>query len=111
VPETSQAQDILKRLIEAESQARQIVDVAGREAAETIAQASSRAQQAFERTRSELSAASASRLAESEAQGAAQTKARLERAEADARDIAERAKLHFAEAVAIVVNFVTHQDG
>jgi V/A-type H+/Na+-transporting ATPase subunit G/H len=111
MPENPQVQDILKRLIEAESQARQILERAEREAAEIVSRASEGARQSLEATRRELSEALASRLAETEAQGAAQMKERLDRAEAEARDIEERSKHHFAKAVAMVVNFVTHQGG
>ena len=47
-----------------------------------------------------------SRLAEAESKGAAEMKRRLDQAEADAREIERGAKVHFSDAVEMVVDWV-----
>ena len=106
MPEGSPAQDTLKRLIEAEEQARQILKAAEERGRETIAQAQEQAKQSVETIRQETAALLQSRLEEAESKAATETTQRLGRAEAEAREIERREKQHFADAVGIVVDWV-----
>jgi vacuolar-type H+-ATPase subunit H len=96
LPEPSPAQEILKRLIEAEDQARSVVEAAQESAQATIAEAERQAAAGVLR----------SRLEEAEAQGAAEAKRRLEEAEAQAQEFELRAAAHFSGAVELVVDWV-----
>jgi vacuolar-type H+-ATPase subunit H len=109
MPEASPTQRILKRLIEAEDQAQQIVKEAEERAKETIDHARKQANQSIETVRQEHESSLRSRLGEAESKAAAEMKRRLDQAEAEAREIERRAKEHFSEAVELVVDWVANR--
>jgi vacuolar-type H+-ATPase subunit H len=109
MPGASPAQPILKRLIEAEEQAQQILKAAEDRARETVEQARRQAKQSVEAIRQETESSLRSRLAEAESKAAAEIQRRLEQAEAEAREIERRAKEHFSGAVEMVVNWVANR--
>jgi vacuolar-type H+-ATPase subunit H len=109
MPEASPAQSTLKRLIEAEEQAREALKAAEDHAQETIAQAREQAKQSVEAARRETTSLLKSRLEEAESKAATELKQRLEQAEAQAREIERRAKEHFSQAVEMVVDWVTNR--
>ena len=109
MPEASPAQDTIKRLIEAEEQAREILKAAEERAEESIAQAREQAQKTVEAVRQETSAMLRARLEEAEAQGAQEKKWRLDRAEVQAREFERQAQQHFSSAVDMVVDWVTNR--
>jgi vacuolar-type H+-ATPase subunit H len=107
--EASPTERILKRLIEAENQAEQIVKAAEERAKETVEQARQQARQSLETVRKQAESSLRSRLDEAESKAAAEMKRRLDQAEAEAREIDRRAKQHFSEAVEMVVEWVTNR--
>jgi vacuolar-type H+-ATPase subunit H len=106
LPEPSPAQEILKRLIEAEDQARSVVEAAQESAQATIAEAERHAAETLDSVRQAAAGVLRSRLEEAEAQGAAEAKRRLEEAEAQAQEFELRAAAHFSGAVELVVDWV-----
>lgn len=110
MPEASPAQGTLKRLIEAEDQAREILKAAEEHARETIAQAREQARQSVEAIRQEAAGLLGSRLEEAELKAATEMKQRLQQAEGDAREIERRAAEHSRQAVDMVVDWVTRGD-
>jgi vacuolar-type H+-ATPase subunit H len=109
MPEASPAQSTLKRLIEAENQAREILKAAEENAEATIAQAREQAKQSVDAVRENAASVLRSRLEAAETQATIQMKQRLEQAEAEGQEIERRAKQHFAEAVDMVVGRVTNK--
>lgn len=107
--EMSPAQSTLRRLIEAEEQAREILKAAEERAKETIAQAREQAKQRVEAVRQETDNVLRSRLEEVESSAVTEMKTRLRQVEAEAREIERRAKEHFSDAVEMVVNWVTNR--
>jgi vacuolar-type H+-ATPase subunit H len=107
MPEASPAQSTLKRLIEAEDQAREILKAAEDRAQASLAQAREQARQSVETVRLEAARVLGARVEESESKAADQMKQRLEQAEAEGHEIERRAKEHSAQAVALVVDWVT----
>ena len=110
MPETSPAQGTLKRLIEAEEQAREILKAAEQRAQQTIAQARDQASQTLEAARGETSASLRSRLEEAETKGALEKKQRLDQTEAQARELERCAEANFSGAVDMVVEWIINQD-
>jgi vacuolar-type H+-ATPase subunit H len=102
-------ENILRRLIEAEEDAREILKAAEEQAKETIARAQEEAKQLVEAVRQEMDGLLRGRLETAESQGAAEIKRRLEKAEADAQEFARLAKNHFSEAVEMIVDWVTNR--
>ena len=109
MPEVSAAQGTVKRLIEAEEKAREILKAAEERSKETIAQAHEQAKQRLEATRQQTNSVLRSRREEVESKGATEMKRRLDQAEAEAQEIERRAKEHFSEVVEMVVNWVTNR--
>ena len=107
MPEASAAQGILKRLIEAEVQAREILKAADESAQSAIAQAREEAAQSLDAARRETSSVLHDRLADADLQGAAQMKQRIDQAEAEARDFDRRSNEHVGDARDMVVDWVT----
>jgi vacuolar-type H+-ATPase subunit H len=107
--ETSPAQGTLKRLIEAEEQAREILKTTEQNAHETVAHAREQAKQTVEAVRQEMAGLLQSRLKEAEFKAAADMKQRLDQAESQAREFERRANENFSEAVELVVNWVTYR--
>ena len=110
MPEVSPAQGTLKRLIEAEDQAREILKAAEEHAQETITQAREQAKQSVEAIRQEAASLLRSKLEESESKAATGMKQRLQQAEADAREFERRATEHSSQAVDMVADWVTRGD-
>lgn len=108
--EASAAQSTLKRLVEAEEQARAILREAEERSQELIAKARQEAQQTVMAVRQEMSDLLQSRLRDAESRAAVELKQGLEQAEAEAQDFERRANEHFSEAVEMVVNWVTSRD-
>lgn len=111
MPEASPAQGTLKRLIEAEDQAREILRAAEERAQKTLAQAREQATQSVEAVRQEASDLLRSRLDEAGSKAAVETKQRLQQAEADAREFERRATENASKAVEMVVDWVTRGAG
>jgi len=109
MPEASPAQNTLKRLIEAEEQAREILKAAEERAQQTIAQAREQAKQSVETIREEAASLLRSKLEEARAAAATEMNQRLEQADAEAREIERRAKEHISEGVEMVVDWVTNR--
>jgi vacuolar-type H+-ATPase subunit H len=103
------AESILKRLMEAEEQARDILKAAEERAKETIEGARQEAEQMVEAARRETESMLRGRLQAAEAQGAEEKSQHLEKAEADAREFGRRANTHLPEAVAMVVDWVINR--
>jgi hypothetical protein len=108
--ETSSAESTLKRLTDAEAQARAILSAAQKRSEEMIAKATEQAAQSTEAVGKEIARLSQSRREEAESQGAALMKERLEGAETEARELERRANGHLSEAVGKVVDWVTYQE-
>jgi len=106
MPEASPAHGTLKRLIEAEAQARGILKAAEERAEQTVAQARAEAAQSVEEVRQETASLLHSRLAEAQSEGTAVMKQRMDQAEAEIREIERRAETHFSAAVDMVVDWV-----
>lgn len=100
------AQGTLKRLIEAEEQAREILETAEKQAEETVSRSREQARQSVEAARTEAVNLLRAKLSEAESQGAAVMKQRLEQADARSEDFERRAKENFARAVEMVVDWV-----
>jgi len=107
MPEASPAQSTLKRLIEAENEAREILKAAAENADASIAQAREQARQSVDAIRQEAASLLRSKLEATESQAAIEMRQRLDQAEAEAREIERLAKLHSTEAVDMVVGWVT----
>jgi vacuolar-type H+-ATPase subunit H len=109
MPEASPAQSTLKRLLDAENHAREILKAAEENAEATIAKAREQAKQSVDAVRQEAATLLRSKLDEAESHAAVEMKNRLEQAEARGREIERRAKQHSAQAVNMVVNWVTNR--
>ena len=109
MPEASPAQSTLKRLIEAEEQAREILKAAEENAEATIAKAREQAKQSVDAVRQETATLLRSQLDEAESHAAIEMKNRLEQAEAKGREIESRAKQHSAQAVKMALDWVTNK--
>lgn len=109
--EDSSVQNTLKRLIEAEDQAREFLKTTQAQAEQTIAQAREQAKQSLDAARRETADSLRSRLEEAESKAAAGLKQRLEQADAEVGEIERRASQHFSEAVDMVVDWVTKGAG
>lgn len=107
MPEASPAQGTLKRLIEAEDQAREILQAADEQAQQTIAQATEQAKRSVDAARQEASFLLRSRLEQVDSEGAQQMNKRLGQAEAEAREFERLAQEHLSAAVEMVVDWAT----
>lgn len=105
----SPAQGTLKRLIEAEDQAQEILRAAEEHAQVTIAQAREQAKQSVEDARLQTASLLKSRLEEAESKAALEMQQRLEQADAKVREIERLAKEHSSQAVEMVVDWVTNR--
>jgi len=106
VPEASTAQGTLKRLIEAEERAREILKAAEERAQQTVEQAREEAARSVDTVRRESAGVLQARLQEAESKGAAERKQRLDQADAKAGEFERRAQEHMAEAVRVVTDWV-----
>jgi V/A-type H+/Na+-transporting ATPase subunit G/H len=104
--EASNAQGTLKRLIEAEEQARKVLQAAEEQADRTISQAREQARQCVETTRAAAANLLRATLSQAESEGAAALKRRLEEADARSEEFGRRAEQNFARAVEMTVNWV-----
>jgi vacuolar-type H+-ATPase subunit H len=107
MPEASPAQRTLKRLIEAEGEARDILKGAAENADATIAKAREQAKQSVQTVRLEAARALRALLEEAESKAAIEMKQRLDQAEAEAREIERRAGESSAQAIDMVMDWVT----
>ena len=105
--EVSAAQGALKRLIEAEDQAREILQAAEERAKETLDHVQVQAKQHIETVRQEMENTLRSRLQEVESKAAAEMKTRLGQIDVEAREFERRANEHFSDAVETVVSWIT----
>lgn len=110
MPEASPAQGTLKRLIEAEEQAREILKAAEERAQESLAQARREAQQSVDAVRQQAARQLQSQLEGAESKAASELKTRLDQAEDRARQFENRAAENLSGAVDIVVDWVTGGD-
>lgn len=111
MPESSPAQEILKRLIDAEQEARQVLAEAAQRADSTIQQAREEAQKAIDAVRKEAANRVQARIAEIESESAAQLKRRLDEAGRKAGDFELTAAQNLSAAVDFVVGWVTAGQG
>ena len=105
--EPSRAQATLKRLLEAERQAVEIVAAAERRAQDTIAHAREQARQLIQAASQETADSLRARVEEAQLTASAGLKQRLEGVDAEARELERRANERFADAVEMVVRWVT----
>ena len=110
MPGPSPAQGVLKRLIEAEEQAREILKSAEQRAGDAVAQARAQAKESIDAVRQEAAALLQSRLEEAESQGSIDRQQRLDRAEAEAREFERRANANLSQAVEMVVAWITNRE-
>jgi len=106
--EVSAAQGTLKRLMEAENQAREILRAAEERAKETLGDAQEQAKQQIETVHREMENILRSRLKEVESKAALEMKARLGQVDVEIQEIERRAKEHFSDAVEMVVGWITN---
>ena len=106
-PEASPAQRTLKRLIEAEEEAREILRAAEERAQSVVAGAREQAQGSVDAVRQEAAKLLRSRLEAAESQAAIEMKQRLDQAEAQAQEIECRAKRNSDQAADMVAGWVT----
>lgn len=109
MPEASPAQSTLKRLIEAEEQAREILKAAEENAEATIAKAREQAKQSVDAVRQETATFLRSQLDLAESHAAIEMNTRLEQAEAKGREIESQATQHSAQAVHMALDWVTNK--
>lgn len=100
------AQDTLKRLLEAEDRAREVLQAAEAQAEKTVSQAREQARQSAEAARAEAADLLRGKLSTAESEGAAAMKQRLEQADGRSREFERRAEQNFAPAVELAVNWV-----
>ena len=105
--EVSTAQGTLKRLMEAENQAREILRAAEEGAKETLGHAQEQSKRQIEAVHQEMEDILRSRVKELESKAALEMKARLGQVDAEAQEIERLAKEHFSDAVEMVVNWIT----
>lgn len=105
----SPAHGTLKRLIQAEDQAREILTAAEQQAQETLAQAREQALQSVEAVRLRTASLLKSRLEEAESKATLEMQQGLEQADAKVREIERRAKQHSPQAVEMIVAWVTNR--
>jgi vacuolar-type H+-ATPase subunit H len=105
--EVSAARGTLKRLIEAEAQAREILEAAEERAKKTLGHVQVQAKQHIETVRQEMENTLRSRLQEVESKAAAEMRMRLGQIDVEAREIERRANEHFSDAVEMVVSWIT----
>ena len=106
--EVSTAQETLKRLMEAENQAREILRAAEERAKETLANAQEQAKEQIETVRREMDGILRSRLKEVESKTVQDLKARLDQVDGEAQEIHRRAEEHFSDAVEMVVGWISN---
>ena len=106
--EVSAAQGTLKRLMEAENQAREILGAAEERAKETLGNAQEQAKQQIDTVHKEMEDILHSRLKEVESKAALEMKARLGQVDIQVQEIERRAKEHFSDAVETIVNWITN---
>lgn len=111
VEEVSSAQTTIRRLLQAEKQAQEILQVAEEHAKESVAQAQEQARQRLEAVRRETENALRARLDEVKSKAAAEAKARIDQVESEALEIERRARENFPVAIEMVVNWVTGKGG
>jgi vacuolar-type H+-ATPase subunit H len=99
-------QATLKRLLEAEDQAQEILKAAEERARKMITQAREQATQSIEVAHRDAAAMLRSGLEGAQSKAAIDVKQRMDRAEAEAREIEGRANEHFSDAVDMVVDWV-----
>lgn len=109
MPDTSPAQGTLKRLIEAERQAREILEATEASAEKTVAEAREQARQTVDSVRRETAAALESRLKEAESKAAVAIEQHLLQAESQAAELQRRAEGNFSSAVELVTGWVTNR--
>jgi vacuolar-type H+-ATPase subunit H len=108
--EVSPAQSTLKRLIEAENDAREILKTASENADATIAKAREEAKESVDVVQQEAANLLRSRLEAAECHAAIEMKQRLDQAETEAQEFERLAKINSARAVDVVVEWVTFKD-
>ena len=107
--ELASAQSTVKRLIEAEEQARKILNVAQEHTKETTVQACEQAKQHLEAVRQKMNDMLRSRVEEMESKASTEMKTRLDRVDAEARETERRGEAHFSKAVEMVVSWITNR--
>jgi vacuolar-type H+-ATPase subunit H len=110
MPETPTAQDTLKRLLDAEDQAREILQAAEGQAEETVGEAREHAHQILEATRAEAVNLLRGKLDVAETEGAAAMQQSLQRADGRSREFERRAEQNLTRAVEMAVNWVLSGD-
>ena len=106
--EMSTAEGTLKRLMETENQAREILRAAEERSKQTLGNAQEQAKQQIDIVHREMEDILHSRLKEVESKAALEMKARLGQVDAEIQEIERRAREHFPDAVEMVVSWVTN---
>ncbi len=109
MPDGAPARETLKRLLEAEQQAREILESAEERALQAISKADEGAARTVQAAQEEASASLRTRLGEAESKAAAEAQQCLDKWEEDAREIQRRAHFQLGEAVQMVVDWVIAQ--
>lgn len=107
--EVPSAQSTVKRLIEAEEQAQEILKVAQEHAKETTAQAREQAKQHLEAIHQKMDEMLRSRLKEIESKASTEMKTRLDQVDAEAREMERWGEAHFSKAVEMVVSWIINR--
>lgn len=107
MPEASPTQSTLKRLIEAEEQAQEIVKAAEERARQAEEQAREQARQSIEAVRAESADLLRSLLTKAQSKADVELEQRMKQAEAKAREFEARAQENLSSAVELVVDWVT----
>lgn len=102
----SSAQGTLKRLIEAEEQAREVLKAAEEQTERTVSDAREQARQTAEAARADAASLLRAKLGAAESQGAAAMKQRVEQADNRSEEFERRAEQNFSRAVDMAVNWV-----
>jgi vacuolar-type H+-ATPase subunit H len=105
------AREALKRLLDAEQQAREILTSAEERAREAISKAEEQAARTIQTAQEEAAASIRVRLNGAESKAAAEAQQRLEKLEAEAREIQRRAQFYSGKAIDMVVDWVIARGG
>jgi vacuolar-type H+-ATPase subunit H len=111
MPGGTPARETLKRLLDAEQEAGEILTSVEERAREIISKAEEQAAQTVQTAQEEAAATFQVRLGEAESKTAAAAQQRMEGLEADARGIQRRAQFQSGKAVDMVVDWVIARGG
>jgi vacuolar-type H+-ATPase subunit H len=105
------AESTLKRLIEAEGEARKILQAAEESARKILDDAQGQAKQRIETTRQEMESVRQARMRNLEAEGGMEMRKRLDQVNREAQEMQRAAKEHAPDAVERVLSWITSGGG